>query len=128
MKKLIPLFILAAVITSLLATGCAGGPKVYTDSNKVINVKVGQEFIIALGANPTTGYTWNESYDSSFLQLVEHKYTPTKAEEGMVGTGGVRSFKFKALKKGDTKVTLVHKQAWEGGNVGDTEEFKVSIS
>ena len=128
MKRLTPILILVVVIGSLLATGCTGGPKVYTDPDKVINVKVGQEFIIALGANPTTGYTWNEGFDGDFLQLIENKYKPSDTKGGMVGAGGVRSFQFKALKKGETKVTLVHKQAWEGGNVGETEVFRVSIS
>jgi len=67
-----------------------GEVKTYTDSGQAINIGVNQEFVIALGSNPTTGYGWQESYDETMLRLVEKKYKPgEEAEEGAVGAGGV---------------------------------------
>jgi len=48
--------------------------KVYGDPAQTIEVKVGQEFIIALDENPTTGYAWQEEFDDSFL-IVKHTLT-----------------------------------------------------
>ena len=41
-------------------------PKVYVVPGRVMKVKVGQESIIALEANPTTGYIWEEEFDDWF--------------------------------------------------------------
>lgn len=127
MKRLIGIFVVAAVISGLVI-GCVPAAKVYSDPAVTIEIKVGESFIIALDSNPTTGYTWHEDFDKSFLELVDHEYERSLAGEGLVGAGGTESFEFKALKEGDTEVTMVYKQGWEGGSVGDEYVFKVSIS
>jgi inhibitor of cysteine peptidase len=106
-----------------------GEVKTYTDSGQTINIGVNQEFVIALGSNPTTGYGWQESYDEAMLELVEKTYEPGKeAKEGMVGAGGVESFRFKVLKTGEAEITLVYKQPWEEPTPQDiTKVFTVSI-
>lgn len=126
MKRL--LILVAVVATSVLA-GCVGEVKTYTDSGQTINIGVNQEFVIALGSNPTTGYGWQESYDEAMLELVEKTYEPGKeAKEGMVGAGGVESFRFKVLKTGEAEITLVYKQPWEEPTPQDiTKVFTVSI-
>jgi len=73
MKRLMASFVLAAVISSLLIGCVAPKTKVYTEPGHTIKVKVGQRFIVALDENPTTGYTWQEEFDDSFLELVENK-------------------------------------------------------
>ena len=111
MKKLL---IVVAVVAIFLVAGCAGGVKTYTDSGQTINIGVNQEFMIALDSNPTTGYSWQESYDDSLLQLVGKSYEMGKAaKQGAVGAGGVEYFRFKALKTGKTEITLVYKRPWE---------------
>ena len=107
------LILVAAVAICLLA-GCVGEIKTYTDSGRTIDIGVNQEFVIALGSNPTTGYSWQESYDETILGLVEKTYKPgEEAKQGKVGAGGVEYFRFKALKTGKTEVTLVYKRPWE---------------
>ena len=110
MKRLMAVFVLAAVISSLLTACGAVEPKVYDDPSQKISVNVGQEFIVELDENPTTGYRWQEEFDNSFLELVEHKYEPaSEPKEGkppMLGAGGTRSFHFKALKKGNVSALI----------------------
>jgi len=127
MKRLLGVIVLAMVIGSLLA-GCVPAAKVYSDPAETIELNVGQSFVIALESNPTTGYTWHEDFDKSFLELLGHEYERSLAGEGLVGAGGTESFEFKALKKGETEITMVYKQGWEGGSVGDEYVFKVTIS
>ena len=109
MKRLL---ILVAVVVTCLVAGC-----------------VGQIFVIAIGSNPTTGYSWQESYDENMLELVEKTYEPGKEiKQGMVGAGGVEYFRFKAVKRGETEITLVYKRPWEEPTPQDvTKVFTVSI-
>ena len=126
MKKLL---ILVAVVAISLTAGCIGEVKTYTDSGQMIDIGVNQEFVIALGSNPTTGYMWQESYDENILELVEKTYkTGKEAKQGMVGAGGVEYFRFKTLKTGETEITLVYKRLWEEPTPEDiTEVFTVNI-
>ena len=128
MKRLLGVIVLAVVIGSLLAGCVPAQPKVYTNPLETIELNVGQSFVIALESNPTTGYTWHEDFDKSVLELLGHEYERSLAGEGLVGAGGTESFEFKALKKGETEITMVYKQGWEGGSVGDEYVFKVTIS
>jgi len=125
------LLILVALIAICLLAGCVGEVKTYTDSGQTIDIGVDQEFVIALGSNPTTGYSWQESYDESILELIgdESTYKPGKeAKQGVVGAGGVEYFRFKTLKTGETEITLVYKRPWEEPTPQDvTKVFTVSI-
>ena len=110
MKKKMILLVMAAL---LLVTGCTG-IQTYTDSGQTINIDINQKFIIALDSNPTTGYSWQASYDESTLELVGKSYEMgEKAKQGAVGAGGVEYFQFKALKTGTTEITLIYKRPWE---------------
>ncbi len=126
MKKLV-ILVAVAVIAICLLGGCVREVKTYTDSGQTIDIGVDQEFIIALDANPTTGYDWEVSLDETILELVEKTYKlGEKAEEGVVGAGGVDYFRFKALKAGETEITLVYKRTWEETGI-DQKVFTVNI-
>jgi inhibitor of cysteine peptidase len=112
MKKRLILITVTLVVAFLL-TGCK---KVESNINpeKPINVCVSQEFVIAIGANPTTGYDWEVSFDEDMLVLVEKTYKlAEEVEDEIVGVGGVDYFHFKALKTGEAEITMVYKRSWE---------------
>ena len=124
MKRLL---ILMAVLGICLVAGCVGEIKTYTDPGQTIDIGVNQEFVIALGSNPTTGYSWQESHDNTILELVEKTYKE-EAKQGLVGAGGVEYFRFKALKTGKTEITLVYKRPWEEPTPQDvTKVFTINI-
>jgi len=124
MKKFL---ILVTVVAICLMAGCTREVKTYSDSGQTIGIGVNQEFVIALGSNPTTGYMWQESYDENMLELVEKTYElGEEAKQGLVGAGGVDYFRFKALKTGETEITLVYKRPWEEESL-DQKIFKVNI-
>lgn len=124
MRRLL-ILALVAVLPICSVAGCLGEVKTYDDAGQAIEIGVGQQFVIALGSNPTTGYSWQESYDEAMLTLVEKKYDE-EAEEDLVGAGGIEYFRFKALKEGGTTITLVYKRAWEE-EVVDQKVFIVNI-
>jgi len=118
--------LLAALLIICLLAGCVE-VKTYTDSGQTIDIGVGQQFVIALGSNLTTGYSWQESYDETMLELVKWNYEE-EPEEGVVGAGGVEYFRFKALEEGETEITLTYKQTWEEPTPQDlTKVFTVNI-
>ncbi len=128
MTRFLILVVVVVIVTSLVA-GWVGEVKTYIDSGQTINIGVDQEFIIVLGANPTTGYDWEVSLDETMLELVEKTYKlGEEAEEGAVGAGGVDYFRFKALKAGETEITMVYKRPWEEPTSQDeTKVFTVNI-
>lgn len=126
MKKigLITLVTLSAI--SLI--GCSRAQN-YADPSKTIHVNTNQQFTLALAANSgSTGYIWEESHDTTMLQLVSRDYKVNKEPPGFVGGGGTELITYKALKKGKTVVTLIYQQPWEQpGPTNKTEIFTVDI-
>jgi inhibitor of cysteine peptidase len=119
--------LLMVVLTAFLVTGCIGEIKAYTDEGQGIDTEVNQQFVIALGSNLTTGYSWQASYDETMIELVEWIYKE-EAKEGVLGAGGVEYFRFKALKTARTEITLVYKRAWEEPTPQDlTKVFVIHI-
>jgi inhibitor of cysteine peptidase len=98
----------------LLALGCAaGGVKEYTSSDQPIEVKVGNQFMITLDSNPTTGYKWEANFDQDMLKLVKSEFKQDTSRPGMVGVGGKEYFTFMGVKSGDTQIKLTYKRPWE---------------
>ena len=95
-----------------------------------LKVDVNQEFVIPLVSNPTTGYSWQASYDESMLELVEKSYEQgVAAKQGVVGAGGTELFRFRTLvEMGQTEITLVYKRPLEEPSPQDvTKVFTVNI-
>jgi len=77
---------------------------------ETIKVKVGSSFFLSLDSNPTTGYAWQAQFDDELLELVQTNFVPSS---DLIGAGGVESFEFRALKQGDSEITMVYKRSWE---------------
>jgi inhibitor of cysteine peptidase len=114
MKKILPL--VGLILTACLVAGCSSTVQAYTDPEETVDISADKEFVIliALESNPTTGYSWEASYDETVLELVEETYELGEyAEKGLVGAGGTELFRFKALKSGEAKITMDYKRSWE---------------
>ena len=128
MKKLLILVTVVVAVTCL-ATGCTTEVKAYSDPEETIGISADREFIIliALESNPTTGYSWEASYDETMLELVEETYELGEyAEQGVVGAGGTELFRFRALESGEIEITMVYKRSWEA-EVLDQKVFTIDI-
>jgi len=82
------------------------------ESADVINTKKGESFLVVLDSNPTTGYSWEVSVDSEYVQL-DDKSFDSESSEGMVGVGGYETFNFTALESGETEITFSYLRPWE---------------
>lgn len=109
------------VLTLILSSGCA---LIEAGDDETITVEVGDSFILSLDSNPTTGYSWETQFDSSFLELAGTTFEPSSPA---IGAGGIESFEFLALEGGDTEVTMVYKRGWEGDYL-EIRVFSVRIT
>lgn len=78
-------------------------------------VKVGQDFLIALPANPTTGYSWTAKSGSSAIMVEGSAYQPSAAGKGMMGAGGQQIFVLEATRAGTATVIFSYARPWQKG-------------
>jgi inhibitor of cysteine peptidase len=84
------------------------------DSTNEVKLAVGQTYSIDLDSNPTTGYSWAlASPTNGVFMLVTNTYEPRKTAAGVVGSGGVEHWTFKAVGKGRAELTLEYMRPWE---------------
>ena len=79
----------------------------------IIQANVGEELVITLESNMTTGYRWQlaSSIDKNTLIVVGLKYIVPKSKA--VGAGGKEEWTFKALKPGKITVIFNYLRSWE---------------
>jgi len=84
--------------------------------SKEMEVAVGDSFAVTLCSNPTTGFQWSEAQvsDQTVLKQTDHSFVPP-GETGIVGAAGQDVWTFKALKKGESTVSMEYSRPWEGG-------------
>ena len=85
-------------------------PQEYTASDRVISVRVGDDFVVALAANPTTGYQWEPYFDAALVQLIERVLA---ASGSGIGSGGTERFRFRTLGPGGGELRMTYRRAWE---------------
>jgi len=88
-------------------------------------LRVGDELILRLPENPTTGFRWqvNPSADPA-LRRVDDRFEPGSGSP-LPGAGGTRVFTFAASSPGTVQLSLAHRQEWEP--TGGTEQRLVIV-
>ena len=80
---------------------------------------------INLKGNATTGYTWSVFNDGTpYLKFRKEQYDGTNPE--LIGSGGISTFKFEALKKGTTIIEFKYGRTWELSNI-KSATFKITV-
>jgi len=110
LKEMKRTLILVLLILAMLLPSCAeevpaGETLIYRDEKVLVEVKVNQEFVIAIVSNPASGYMWREEFDKKFVEVTSSTF---EFNEEMRGTGAFmeQHFRFKALRKGKTQVAI----------------------
>jgi len=78
----------------------------------LMDMKVGETLVFNVSENPSTGYQWQLLQPLKIFKS-EENYLQDEAEEGAVGVGGTKMFRFTALKPGQDYIELVHVRSWE---------------
>ncbi|MFH1524254.1 MAG: protease inhibitor I42 family protein [Chloroflexota bacterium] len=123
------LFLGALLFSVVLTTGC--GPTqtqlVAADNGKTLKVKTGDQIVIMLEGNPSTGYTW-EAKDldvGTFQQVGETQFK--SSSPGSTGAGGTLTLTFKALRAGTSTLALIYHRPWET-DVEPQSTFAVTVT
>jgi len=128
--KKIFLVVVTLILSISLIASCGGSTvKAYSDPEETIDSSMNKEFIvlIALGSNPSTGYSWEADFDDAILELVEETFELGEyAKQGLLGAGGTELFRFKGISSGKTEVTFKYKRPWETETL-DTKVFTVEV-
>ena len=93
------------------------------DNGGVKQVRIGDAFEVTLAENPSTGYQWTLQAPLDPALAVEGNSYVASAP-GLIGSGGLRSWRFRAVKAGVAHLVLDNKRSWEPAPV---ESFAIAI-
>jgi|GEM_PF-3311846 len=115
------------VLVFLILCSCKDKKNVFTVDQNRVSVKTGDEFILKIISNHSTGYKWMEetTIDTQFLQLKLVDYIINNKNTD--GGGGYEYWHFKALNKGETVVKLKYVQPFEDLPPDKMVNFKIII-
>lgn len=118
-------------VSVMISAGSSEPAREFSDPNTPIDVKKGEDFVIALESNPSTGYLWElvEEPDSSILAFESMRYVQPVTEEGTVGAPGKELWRFDTLEAGSAKISFKYVRPWEkDAEPEKTAEFTVNVS
>jgi len=84
-----------------------------SDSGGERSVAIGEELIIRLAENRTTGYRWHLSTPGDAFTVVDDTYQV--AQPGQPGAPGVRTVRLRAAHPGSYELTAVSQRPWTQG-------------
>lgn len=112
LARLIPLLSLS------LLTACAQQPAhnvtVEQQSDCPMQLHTGQNLIVSLPSNPTTGYRWaiQDSAGGVLHSLGPEVYSSSDNGQ-LLGSGGQSTWRFQAFAAGNGRLRLTYQQPWE---------------
>ena len=100
----------------------------FATSNHIVkNIDLIQpgSLIVSLGANPTTGFEWQDVVIDDNTVIIEqsHNYVPPQTD--VVGAPGKDVWVFDSQKAGETIIKMSYSRPWEGG---EKDEWTLTIS
>jgi inhibitor of cysteine peptidase len=111
-------FFIFGLLLVLLPTTmyCAEVTLTERDAGKEFKLGKRDLLIINLISNPTTGYSWSYVLSKgSLLSLLSESYQASQKKDGVVGAGGMSTWKFKAKDEGSLMMTFRYARPWERG-------------
>ena len=88
-----------------------------------------KQFIVALPANPTTGYQWTlNTYDKSIMELASSEFVVSKSK--LIGAGGEMTYTFNLIAgktyPNTTQLQFTYARSWEPKSA-TTQEVTVNF-
>jgi inhibitor of cysteine peptidase len=81
------------------------------DDGRSVEVHPGDEIVVRLAENPTTGFRWEVDQVEAVAPAGD---SFELGEPALVGSGGVRTLTFRVMQEGTGSVELKHWRSWEG--------------
>lgn len=85
------------------------------DAGKTVDVERGQEIVVRLSSNRTTGYGWTLASSGAGIlaSTGDAVYMLDSTATNMAGAGGVESWSFKANQSGQEELRFEYRRPWE---------------
>lgn len=117
-RRLLAVGALAVVSLGVTACGDDETPlaEVRVEGSGAVTLEPGQPLVVALPANPTTGYQWEISVPPDVAVLAQDglpEYAQSPSSTDMVGVGGITTVRFLAEAPGETVVVLSYRRPFE---------------
>ena len=95
------------------------------DAGRLIVARRGDDLLLELGANPTTGFEWKVNLLEGQITLVSDEFV---TQATTIGSGGLHRFKFSCSDLGAASIELFHWRPWEGeSGIRSRPIFKLMI-
>jgi inhibitor of cysteine peptidase len=121
--------ILFAVALTAPAIADPVNTTVNTDPSVTVTVKNGQEFIIALPSNPTTGYSWTAKPSNADVSVFGSAFQRRPVGRTIVGAGGEQIWVLEAMHIGSAKVVFSYSRPWIKNSLpARTQSFTIKIT
>lgn len=115
-----------------LLAACAQQPTSLTlhqaqQSNCPLTLRLGQQLILTLPSNPTTGFRWVlRDAAPGVLQSLGPEVYSNPEDAGLVGSAGQSTWRFQARQTGAGHLLLTYQRPWETG-VAPAKTFDCSL-
>lgn len=113
---------------TVLVGGCGSENVTFTDPDERFEVDPGEEFVVVLESNATTGYSWQLEVEppSSIVRLVRNVYV--EPDTDLVGAPGRQELTFEAVGEGTAVVQLWYVRSFDDPpEPAELAEFEVSV-
>jgi inhibitor of cysteine peptidase len=116
-----------------LLAACAGQPsnvavQVDKQSDCPATLHTGQQLIVTLSSNPTTGFRWQtKDAASGVLRSLGPEVYSDPEDAGIVGSAGVSTWRYQATAAGSGKLLMTSQRPWEP-EVAPAETFDCAIT
>jgi predicted secreted protein len=87
---------------------------------------VGEELVLRLEENPTTGFRWQPADLPDGVTVVDDGFVPPTAARP--GQGGVHTFRVRPTAPGDYRVAIALARSWRAAAPDRSLEFTVRVS
>lgn len=113
--------VILSILLPLLLAACSEAPKRVTaqDALEPITIKRGQQLLVELSSNPTTGYAWavTEMNTDILERQLSGTFTLGEGGEGSVGVGGTEVLAFLGKETGSTVLRIEYLRPFEAGGL-----------
>lgn len=113
MKRLLLGFLLTVLVSGFAAA--ARLDLTEQENGKDILLDRGDELVVRLASNRTTGYSWGLEMTGNgrLEQQGEALYETLRSDRRLMGAGGVEVWKFRAVRKGGVVLKFNYCRPWE---------------
>lgn len=116
---------LAIVLAACSGTSPVLGPD---DDGTMIDLVMGDEILVELPSNPSTGYSWQVADPGPCNAPDGSQFVQDSQDEDLVGSGGIERFVFVRNSQEGGELRMEYRRPWEDRTVSAESVWKIRIS